>query len=224
MKKIFLCFVLLLLCITSVCLPQTSFADGETSKTFVVAANEAVVFENPSLSSNRITTLNHKDEIEIELDGQSAKEERVDGFVFYHVTTSGKEGYVISDLVVPKTKFLVTIPQFNAKTNGKAKVYFFENGSYVPSDITLPKHQRIFLYQGFSSKKNFNAVAFVYENEVIYGYLKKDDIDPDGVNPLIITVACFAIAAIGIILAFVFMKKKKKKTGITKKKTHIQTK
>ncbi len=219
MKKIFLCFVLLLLCIAPVCLPQTGFAESEPSNVYIVAANEAVVFATPSLSSNRITTLKHKDEIEIEFDGQSAKEYTGDGFAFFHVTTAEKEGYVISDLVVPETKFLVTIPQFNAKTNGKAKVYFFENGSYVPSDITLPKHQRIFLYQGFNSKKNFNAVAFVYDNEVVYGYLKKDDIDPDGVNPLIITVACFAIAAIGIILAFVFMKKKKKKTGISKKQS-----
>ena len=80
----------------------------------------------------------------------------------------------------------------------------------------MPKHQRVFLYQGFNNKKQYNAVAFVHENEVVYGFLKKDDIDPDGVNPLLITIACFAIAAIGIILTFVFMKRKKKKTGVSK--------
>lgn len=209
----------MMLCLAPFCLPNIALAENEPANVYIVTANEAVVFSEANLSSEHLLSLKHKDEIEIEFENDVAKEYSSDGFIFYRVTTAEKEGYVISDLVVPKTKFLTTIPKFNAKTNGRAKVYFLQDGKYIESGITLPKHQRIFLYQGFNSKKQFNAVAFVYENEVVYGFLRESAIDPDGVNPVIISVACVAIAAIGIILAFVFMKKKKKKTGISKKKS-----
>jgi len=195
-------------------------ADAPPTKTYVVTANQAVVYEDFSLSSAHLFTLKHKAEIEIELEDEKPKEYAGDSFVFFRVISDEKQGFIISDMVVPKTKFLTTLPKCNAQTNGKAKVYFLQDGKYVESDITLPKNNRIFLYQGFDSKKQFNAVAFVYENEVVYGFLKESVINPDGVNPVLITIACFAIAAIGIILAFVFMKRKKRKTGISKKKSH----
>lgn len=210
MKRIFVCLLLLVMCFSPVWNEKNASAETDESHLFV-ATNEAVVFGEAKLASEHLYTLNHKDEVEIEFDGESAKEYAGDGFVFYHVLTDSKEGYVLCDLVVPKSKFLVTIPKFNAQTNGKATVYFLKDGKYVASDkIVLPKHQRIFLYQGFNRKKQFNAVAFMFEDEVMYGFLEKDVIDPDGVNPIIITVACFAIAAIGVILAIVFLKKKRK--------------
>ena len=207
-----MCFGLLLA-------PTPAFAEEEFG-VYVVAANKASVFASADLTSEKLFTLNHKDEIKVQLENGSPKTYGEDKFVFYHIETSDKDGFILSDLVVPKNDFLVTIPNFNAKTNGKASIYFLEDGKYVESDISLPKHQRIFLYEGFNRKKEYNAVAFVYENEVLYGYLKVGTIDPDGVNPVIITVACFAIAAIGIILALVFIKKKKTKTGIAKNKSH----
>lgn len=216
MKKIFLYFLFMLLSILPICLPQTNLAEGEAPISYIVTANEAVVFSEASLTSSHLFTLKHKDEIQLEMEETSPKRYAGDGFIFFHIINEEKEGFILSDLVVPKNNFLTTIPKFNAKTNAKARVYFLQNGNYTPSNITLPKHQRVFLYQGFNNKKQYNAVAFVHENEVVYGFLKKDDIDPDGVNPLLITIACFAIAAIGIILTFVFMKRKKKKTGVSK--------
>lgn len=197
--------------------PTPAFAE-EDLVVYMVTANKASVFASADLTSEKLFTLNHKDEIQIELENGVPKTYGEGGFVFYHIENSDKAGYILSELVVQKRDFLVTIPNFNAKTNGRASIYFLEDGKYVESEITLPKHQRIFLYEGFNRKKEYNAVAFVYENEVLYGYLKVGTIDPDGVNPVIITVACFAIAAIGIILALVFIKKRKTKTGLPKKK------
>ncbi len=212
-----LLFFVFMMCIGSFLSPYPVFAE-ENSQIYVVTANKATVFAEADLTSEKLYVLNHKTEVKIEFENDNPKVYNENGFVFFKVESADNMGYVLADLVIPKTDFLETIPKFNGRTNGKATVYFLEDGKYVASEITLPKHQRIFLYEGFNRKKEYNAVAFVYENEIIYGYLKESAIDPDGVNPVIITVVCFAIAAIGIILTFVFIKKKKTKTNLPKKK------
>ncbi len=218
MKRLFIFLLLITACLCPFAISgQKCFAATE-SKTYVVTANVATVYSAPDLSAEKLSTLSHKNELEVEFEDGLVKEYLGSGFVFFHTTNLEQDGYVICDLVVPKQKYLQTIPEFNAKTNAKAKVYFLVDGKYVASEITLSKHQRIFLYQGFNRKKEFNAVAFVYENEVVYGFLKESAIDPDGINPIIISVACVAMAAIGIILALVFMKRKKIKTDIPKVK------
>lgn len=209
--------VLSILCLLPFC--ATNFCSAEeTEQKYVVTANQASVFAEASLTSEKIATLNHKDEIEIEFESGKEKIFYGDGYSFYLTTNLEQNGYVLIDLVVPAQELLVTIPSFNAQTNDAAKVYSIVDGQYVESEITLPKGQRIFLYQGFDSKKEFIAVSFVYENEVVYGYLKESAISPDGINPTILTVAILIVALLGIIFALVFIKKKKKTPKITVKK------
>lgn len=212
MKKFLLILLVVIFCFGMFAPANASFAESE-SGTFIVTADVVSVYSEASLTSEKIASLKHKDEIQIECIDGEPKVYSSNSFIFYKVENAEEIGYILADLVVPKNEFLVTIPQFNAKTNGVAKVFTLQDGVYVENDrgISLPKHQRIFLYEGFNRKKAYIAVAFVYENEVVYGYLQKEKIDPDGINPVIITVACLAIAAIGIILALVFMKKKKPK-------------
>jgi hypothetical protein len=217
MKKVFFALLLSVLCLLPYAATNFCFAE-ENERGYVVTANQASVFAEASLTSEKIATLEHKDEIEIEFENGSAKIFDGDGYSFYLTTNLEQNGYVLVDLVVPKKTLLVTIPSFNAQTNDAAKVYFLSDEQYVESEITLQKSQRIFLYQGYDSKKDFIAVAFVYENEVVYGYLEKSVISPDGINPTILTVTILIIALLGIIFALVFMKKKKKTPKITVQK------
>ena len=219
MKKVlFLSVFLSLVCILPLTFSNFSYAQTE-SKTYIVTANQAKVYSSPDLiGSDVISTLKHKDEIQIECEDGRAVEYGEGDFVFYLVTSLEQNGYILTDMVVSQNKFLTSIPNFNAQTNASATVFFLEDGEYIESEITLSKHQRFFLYEGFDSKSDFNAVAFVYENEVLYGYLETDKIDPDGVSPVIISVICLILAVLGIIFALLFMKKKGKKKVVTSKK------
>lgn len=217
-KVLFLSVFLSLALILPLNFCNVSYAETQNIS-YIVTANQAKIYSTPSLvGSEVLATLSHKDEVQIECEDGIANEYGEGDFVFYLVTGLEENGYILADLVVPENEFLTSIPNFNAQTNDSANVFFLENGEYVESEITLPRHQRFFLYEGFDSKKDFNAIAFVYENEVMYGYLETDKIDPDGISPVIITIFCLILAVLGIIFALLFMKKKKKSTNFSKKK------
>lgn len=208
MKKLLFCIFLSLIVVSPLTfLGVNCFAETE-SKTYIVTANQASLFSAPSLTSEKIGTLSHKAEIEISCEEGVPLEFSDSNFIFYLVSNYETESYILADLVVPRNDFLTDIPNFNAKTNSSTSVYFFEDGNYVESEIKLEKHHNIFLYEGYNKKKTYNAVAFVYENEVVYGYIKKEAIDPNGINPVIITVLCVVLALLGIIFALLFMKKR----------------
>lgn len=195
---------------------SVAFAD-EVNCTYVVTANSAVVFEQPDFSSTKLATLKNKDEILLVFSGQNPEEFEGNGFVFFKTSTtfeteSGQmQGYVLADLVTPKTDVIVSIPHFNAKTNTTCKVFLKENNEISESEIMLEKGTKIFLYEGFNSKSQFTAMAFVHDNQVVYAYLETKNIQPNGVDPLIITCACLILAVLGIIFAWLFMKNKKAK-------------
>lgn len=187
----------------------------EEASCFVVSANLAVVFAAPDFSSEKIATLKHKDEIVVLMDGTTPVTVDGKGYQFFQISLSENEiesaqefGFVLSDLLTKKQEEIVAIPNFNAKTNKDCQVFAEEHGEFSPTNDTLARGQEIFLYEGFDAKKDYNAIAYVLDGKVLYGFLKTDDISPNGINPLIITCIILIVAVLSIIFAWLFMKSK----------------
>lgn len=212
MKKInfilIVCFLVLSFCNTSF-----SIASAENnSPNYMICANMAVLYQSPSFSSEKLENLPHKTEVFIESENNLPKEYINENYVFYKVLEyNGKEGYVLSDLVIKITNQITSVPNFNAQTNKECKVFYLQDTNFVESEITLERKHRIFLYKGYDKNREYTAIAFKYENEIVYGYLKTEDIAPDGINPVVITCVTISIALLGIIFAWLFMKNKKSK-------------
>lgn len=117
-------------------------------------------------------------------------------------------GYIIADLLTEKQEEIMAIPNFNAKTNKDCHVFSQKNDKFEESETTLSRGQEIFLYEGFDAKKDFNAISYVLDGKVFYGFLKTDDISPNGINPVIITCTILIVAVLSIIFAWLFMKGK----------------
>lgn len=199
---------------------SVAFAEeSEVSGEYVVTANSAVLFSQPDLTSEKLATLSHKDEILLEVSGgEVAVYSGTYGYNFYKLQEqySNSQGelvdaFILCDLVTPKTEIVVSIPNFNAQTNAKCEIYLKENTEYVASGTTLDKGTRIFLYEGYDSSNEYTAISYVLDGDVLYGYLKTENIAPDGINPVIITCLIVILALLGIIFAWLFMTRKKVK-------------
>lgn len=210
MKKLVIIFLFVLMFGATFLAPNFAFAQ-ENQTTYIVTANYASVFENADITALKLGQINHNEEVYVETENDLPKEYLGNNFVFYKITYNQLDGYVLADLLTPKNNVITAIPSFNAQTNSSCKVYFKQDNQMVESEISLNKGERIFLYEGFNGKKEFNAIAFVYDNQVVYGYLKSENIAPDGINPIIITCIIIIIALLGIIFAWLFMKNKKVK-------------
>lgn len=208
MKKYLL---VLLLCFALLPCLSINFASASENINYVVVANSATLFESADFSSEKIATLSLKDEVEIEMLENTPVEHLCDGFVFYSAKFEDKTGYILSDMVAPKNECITTIPNFNAKTNASCTVYFKNDVDFVESDIILEKHQQIFLYEGFDDDTEWTAISFLKDNSVVYGYLKTENVAPNGINPIFIVCISVILAAVGIVFAWVFIKNKKVK-------------
>ncbi len=186
---------------------SVTFAENET-KNYVVTANSAVLFSEPDFSSEKLNTLSHNTVVSIEMEAESAKAYAFENYVFFKVLNfEGVDGFVLADLVVPDSSQIEDIPNFNASTNARCQVFMDSE-----NDIFLEKGQRIFLYQGYDKNLAQTAVAFVYDGQVLYGHIDTEFVAPDGINPAIITSVVVIIALLGIIFAWLFMKKVKVKS------------
>lgn len=209
MKKLLL-LIVSVFCLLQMISPKIAFANDIDNSIYVVTANRATIFEAPDFCSTQIKSMKHKTEVQLELENEIPKIYLSSEFGFYKILQyEGIDGYIFSDLVVPKANVITAIPNFNAKTNKSCKVLFLEDNIYVESEISLEKNSNIFLYEGFNGKKQYTAISFVHENEVLYGYLETKNISPNGINPAIIYSLIIIIALLGIIFAWIFMKNKK---------------
>ena len=197
------------MCLTA--LSGTGFAAAETQPVYVVTSNTANVYESADITSAVLHTLSHKAEVEIEFESGEPKVYESGGYQFFKITTTSLQGYILRDLVVEKNTSLQEIPNFNAKTNDKCFVYEREGNTYTKTTVSLTKHQQIYLYEGYKSSLKYTAIAYVFENEVRYGYIKTDFVDPNGINPIIITCIVLIVAILGIMFTFVFIRGRKKK-------------
>ena len=222
MKKFFLLIFFVALGFTSMFGAQTQvdFAQDNTNismqanQTYVVTANFAYVYEQSDFSSQKLLKLTNKTNITLEFDVTKPKEylDSTKNYVFFKVLNfDGKSGYIFSDLVTPKTSQITAIPNFNAKTNAQCTVYVKEDNVVKESNIKLAKNTKLFLYEGYNKQAEYIAVSYLYENEVEYGYLLRKDVSPNGINPLLITCATVVLAVLGVVFAWLFIKKKKSK-------------
>lgn len=210
MKKIVLFFAIMF-CFLSACNTDFAFAESDSShKTYVICSNSTYLYELPDLTATRLKTLSHNTEVEILIDDNTPKEFNCGDYVFFKVVQfENTDCYVLADFVTAKIDAIVSTPNYNAKTNSACTLFFEIGGQMQASDISLPRHQEIFLYEGYNGKTEYTAVSFVYENQVLYGYLETKFVSPNGVNPIIITCILLILAILGIIFAWLFMKKKK---------------
>lgn len=212
MKKLFALF-LICFCLFPFC--GINFASA-TEKTFVVNANSVNVFESPSFSSDIVCSLSYKTAVSLEMESSSPKVYQNEGFEFFKLI-GNVEGYVLSDLISQEGETITSIPNYNAKLNSSCKVFELVDSDYVETEITLERNTQIFLYQGYDKKLDYTAIAFERENKVIYAYVQTKFISPNGINPLLITCVTLILAVLGIIFAWIFMKKSKiKKINGTK--------
>ncbi len=199
-------------------LSEVLFEQEEQSdfETYVVTANSAVVFSRSDFASEKIATLKHKKELFVLTNSGTPVTEFWGNFKFFKISLLDNEiendnfdfGYVFADLLTKKQDEIVAIPNFNAKTNKECHVFFQENGTFVESKTLLLRGQGIFLYEGFDAKKDFNAISYVFDGKVLYGFLKTEDINPNGINPVLITCIILIVAVLSIIFTWLFMKTK----------------
>ncbi len=183
---------------------------ADDSAKFEICANSANVYQNCSFSSTVVATLKNKTEISLETDAQTPKVYESDGFCFYKITTPSLEGFVLSEFVALKDEPLSNIPTFNAKTSRDCIILEKTENGFEKTNISLQKGTKVFLYEGYE-EDSVVAISYVFENEVRFGYLQSNDVNPNGINPIIITCICLIVALISIIFALVFMKRKKLK-------------
>lgn len=199
--------MLFVLCLLFLFIPFGEQVYAQSPQTFVVVFSKTNVYELPSFSAKKIAVLEKNDEIEVEFEEENPKKYTSDdGFDFFKLTS--QDGYIFCDSVVLSREHIQNFPNFNAKTNKDCDVFTLEDGEFVKSEISLKKGTQIFLYKGFGNDE-FIPVEFAYNNKIVYAYLQKKCISPNGINPVIITCICLILAVTGIIFAFVFMKKKK---------------
>lgn len=206
---------------------------ASTEENYIVTASSCCVYAEPNLSSKKIEHFKNKDVVNLEMIDGEPTIESSDNFNFYKlkdgiVVADETYSYILCELVTKESPQIMSIPNFNAKTNKKCEVYDFqETGDglkYVANEISLKKGEQIFLYQGYNSKKPFTAVSFLQDNKVYYAYLKTEDISPNGINPIILTCIFLTIAVLGIIFAWVFISKRKIKLKSKKVKSEYNLK
>jgi len=176
---------------------------------YIICANSATIFESSTVTSQKLAVVSHKNELLVEIEDGSAKIYSSGTYDFYKVHYNSKDGYILSDLVIPAQNLISSVPNFNAQTNKDCFVFDKADNQYAQTEILLKKDTRIFLYEGFDPKAEYSAIAFMSDNQVRYGYLKNDDVSPDGINPFLITAAVVIVALVGVIFALVFMRRKK---------------
>ncbi len=223
MKKKFVFFVFLaLFCCFSISFNifnnNFSYANAVENieeQIYIVTSNKAYIYKQASLTSQKIASLKHKEEVILDsIENEIVIVTDENGFLFAHSNL----GYLLLNQLIRKNNNVTSVPNFNAKTNSACKVFFKDVNSLYDSGINLEKGYKLFLYEGYNRKNEFTNIAFLHDNEVEYGIIETKFIEPNGINPLIIECAIIILAILGIVFAFLFMKNKKIKLKINKKK------
>ena len=223
MKKIS-CFSLIFLLFSLFFLQNNVVFAENVNNEYIAIANFCYLYSAPSFKSDKIIVndeilrINHKDILLLKVaDGNIVSNYDEKGMLFYQVESVGENtfdsAYVFSDFVAENTNTIEVFPEFNATINTDTLLYQANGETLEPTDIEIAKGERVYLFEGYNDDLNQNRVAVKINNQLIYGYILTDYISPDGFNPAIIYAATIALACIGIIMALLFMKNKKKKVS-----------
>ena len=226
MKKVFVSSFFVAILSLLFLAPSVSFAEG--GEFFICLANFCYLHSAPSFTAEKIKDgdsylkISHKDVLVLELENGEPKKYGAGDEIFYKVESvkekTYENAYIFSDFVA-KVDDIITLPAFNASINKDALLYNKVGEDFEESDVEVKKGERVFLYDGYDKDASFTPVAIQKNNSLLYGYVPTDVVAPDGVNPLIIYAVTIAIACIGIIMALLFMKNKKKKSKEMVKKS-----
>ncbi len=168
-----------------------------------VISSKCDIYTDSSFSSekimidDKIVTLSHDESVEIlSFSGDFAEIENknVRGYVYkYYLTqNSSQEIY----------------PVFNGKLRRDSVIYDIE---LKKTDFQAKKNDKVYIYEGFNNKKEYTAVQIVLEDGTLYnGYIKTEDIKPNGISKLLITGISIIIASVTIVLSLIFIRKSKK--------------
>lgn len=222
-KNIFFLLIFFLSAFFFMFSPPVNGVQAENEKVYICTANFCYLYEEPAFTSQKVVGENgeplqvlHKDEIILELTNNSPTEyDDGYGMIFYKVESYAGEqlpsAYIFSDFVALSGSDIETYPAYNASINSNTKLYLLNGETMTESEIEIDKGERVYLYEGYNKDLEYTPIAYQRENSLQYGYVLTDTIAPDGVNPYIIYAVTIAIACIGIIMALLFMKNKKKK-------------
>ncbi len=220
-KFLLIFFVLFLFCMF-LSPGQFVFAENDDNY-YICTANFCYLYEEPAFTSQKILEENgeplrisHKDKLSLELTNSIPTEYNDEyGMIFYKVESCAGEqlpsAYIFSDFVALSGSDIETYPAYNASINADTKLYLLNGEVMEESEIEIEKGERVYLYEGYNKDLDYIPIAYQRGNSLQYGYVLKDVVAPDGVNPYIIYAVTIAIACIGIIMALLFMKNKKKK-------------
>ena len=203
--------------------PPVNGVRAVNEKVYICTANFCYLYEEPAFTSQKVLEENgeplrisHKDKLSLELTNSIPTEYNDEyGMIFYKVESYAgnvlPSAYIFSDFVAVGGNEIETYPAYNASINADTKLYLLNGEVMEESEIEIEKGERVYLYEGYNNELDYIPIAYQRGNSLQYGYVLKDVVAPDGVNPFIIYAVTIAIACIGIIIALLFMKNKKKK-------------
>lgn len=175
---------------------QEVFVTASTCYLYTAPSFESeIVLDNEEkvtlIHGDKLIVISQSDEfIEVKL----SKNEQISGYVYE---------YYVTDNISQKV-----YPVFNCSVrNDNTIIYDFEK---EPTTYTASSGQRVYIYNGFDDQKGFTSVQVVLPDGSLYnGYIKSDDLKPDGINRLVIVGLPIIAACVTIILSIIFLKKKK---------------
>lgn len=167
---------------------------------------ETASFDSPLVINDEYITLKHGDTVRVY--GEEG-EFSIVRFDYDNVNFQDKDYYIYSNYLTFNKVEQETYPVFNAKVaNDNAVIYDLNT---TVTDFTAHKGQGLFLYNGYSSKEEYTAVALVLDNgKVYYGFMKTEDIKPNGISAGLITGIVVLVTCLTIIFLLLFMRKKKR--------------
>lgn len=190
--------------VLAVILSMSSFSNSNSG---YIISSRAYIYSEASFSSKKITydsqevILSHGQEISIlEEQGDflyiniTIKQNVLSGYVYkYYVTSSA-----------PQTVY----PVFNGSVRRETVLYDID---FMPTEYKLKAGQEVYIYKGYD-RKQFTAVQVVLDDGTLYhGYINTQDLEPQGISPLLIVGISIIAACVTVILSLIFIKKVKKK-------------
>lgn len=177
-----------------------------------VVVSRCYLYTSDNFSSEKVSYQEENDTILVVLSyGDSVSINNFSGDFAFVTTQSEKQGYIYKYYITDNTSQNV-YPVFNASIRRETPIYDIDKNQ---TEWTAKKGARVFIYEGFNDKNQWTAVQIVLEDESLYnGYVKTEDIKPDGVSGLLIVAISIIIAAVTIIMSLLYIKKKKKKKKV----------
>lgn len=175
----------------------------EKNTSLSVVTNYAYVYEMPSFTSNKLDLEIKKNEIVVLLD---ATQHNGFYFVSYNSGEKNYEGYVYKECLAKLEREQELVLTYNAKTSMKTKVFSLSDKSEI---VTIEEGTELDLYEGFDRKNEFTKAKFSHNGQIIFGYIKTEDISPYGVSPVLIIALTAIFACVGVIFILLGINKKK---------------